>query len=144
MRQTTTKTISSRTKWILLAAIAAVPLAPLSVSAQLRSTQDGSALDANNRVGGTGRNDVGAGFRIDSRVSPIDIPTGNQIVTGNVTGNKQFRGPVGYRDANEFRGPTATDNSDNFIRQSSGSAEAALRRGEFNTSVPFYPGGRTV
>src|SRR3954447_23422020 len=73
----------------------------LPASAQYRR-QDGNALDANRRLGSNGTNDE-AGDRGGSRV------TGNQIVTGNVTGGREFRGPVGYRDPSEFRGPLGTD-----------------------------------
>jgi hypothetical protein len=138
------KTINPKAKWILLAAIAAVPVAGVPASAQYQSQQDGSALDANRRLGDDYRNTGASGYRIDNRIRSIDRPTGNQIVTGNVTGNRQFRGNVGYTDAREFRGATASDASDSFIRSSSGTAGAAFRRNDYNVSVPFYPSGRTV
>jgi hypothetical protein len=138
------KTINPKAKWILLAAIAAVPVAGVPASAQYQSQQDGSALDANRRLGDDYRNTGSSGYRIDTRIRSLDRPTGNQIVTGNVTGNRQFRGNVGYTDAREFRGATATDASDSFIRSSAGTAGAAFRRNDYNVSVPFYPSGRTV
>src|SRR5690349_13169319 len=107
------KTTNSKTKWILLAAIAAVPLAGVPASAQYQREQDGNALDGNRRVGDDYRNNTRAGYRIDNRITIIDRPTGNQIVTGNVTGNRQFRGNVGYTDPREFRGNTGMDASDN-------------------------------
>src|SRR5688572_9209016 len=139
-------TINARTKWILLAAIAAVPVAGVSMpaSGQYQNDQRGNALDANRRIGDDRSNDVARSYRFDNRVSPIQRPTGNQIVTGNVTGNRQFRGPAGYVSEREFRGSTASDPSDNFIRASAGTAGASRRMTDYNVSVPFYPGGRTV
>jgi hypothetical protein len=139
-------TINQRTKWVLLAAIAAVPLAglPTPAPAQYQSDQRGDALDANRRIGDSRSHTAGSTFRVDNRIDTVRQPTGNQIVTGNVTGNRQFRGPVGYRDAREFRGNTGSDVSDGFIRSSAGTAGAARRVTDYNVGVPFYPGGRTV
>ncbi len=139
------KNTNGRTKWILLAAIAAVPMAGLTApaSAQYRNEQRGDALDASRRVGTDRRHDVDPSYRHDVRREPIRQPTGNEIVTGNVTGNRQFRGDPGYRSAREFRGGTASDVSDDFIRSSSGTAGAA-NRANYNVGVPFYPAGRTV
>jgi len=50
--------------------------------------------------------------------------TGNQIVTGNVTGGREFRGPLGYSDAREFRDNTGFERSDRFIRDSNGAARS--------------------
>ena len=76
---TTTK--KSRTNWILLAAIAAVPVAGLTAPAwaQYQSDQRGNALDANRRIGDERSNDVSRSYRLDNRVSPVYQPTGNQI-----------------------------------------------------------------
>src|SRR5687768_10575208 len=65
-------------------------------SAQVRQEGAGRGLDANPRAGSAGRND-------DGRVGRGPLVTGNQIVTGNVTAGRQFRGPVGYSDPGEFR-----------------------------------------
>jgi tetratricopeptide (TPR) repeat protein len=85
-------------------------------SAQQRSNNDGRALDANTRVGSGRQNEPGgAGY---NRQGPM--VTGNQIVTGNVTAGRQFRGPVAYTDPNSFRGVTSGSFSDAFVRGSAG------------------------
>src|SRR4051812_5794668 len=73
---------------ILTAAVAAgLPLVAFSLpaSAQQRVNQDGRALDANTRVGSDGSNDPRNG--LDRRDQTV---TGNQVVTGNVSGNRSF------------------------------------------------------
>src|SRR6476659_4159901 len=75
--------------------------AALAAPASAQYRQDnGRALDANTRAGSGGQND-------DGRTGRGSLVTGNPIVTGNVTAGRQFRGPVGYSDPSEFRGPTA-------------------------------------
>src|SRR5687767_10064215 len=142
----TMNTMNARTKWILLAAIAAVPVAGLTAPAfaQYQNEQRGNMLDANRRIGDDRNNDTGRSYRLDHRIEAIRQPTGNQIIPGNVTGNRQFRGPAGYVSEREFRAGTASDVSDNFIRSSAGTAGASRRVTDYNVSVPFYPGGRTV
>src|SRR5262249_32235235 len=67
---------------------------------------------------------------------------GNQVVTGNVTGGAQFRGNINYTSPTAFRGPTAGDISDNFIKQSSGAPVMGLRSSQsYNNAQgvrPFY------
>ena len=68
--------------------------AALAAPASAQYRQDnGRALDANPRAGSNGENDTSAG---PGRTNPL--VTGNQIITGNVTAGRQFRGPVGYTD----------------------------------------------
>ncbi|HEV2293235.1 MAG TPA: hypothetical protein VGR35_05225 [Tepidisphaeraceae bacterium] len=138
---------SSRTKWILLAAIAAVPVAGVTApaGAQYQRVDRGDALDSNRRIGDDRRNSVSSSYRVDNtRIEAVRQPTGNQIVTGNVTGNRHFRGDPGYRSDREFRANTASDVSDSFIRSSAGTAGASNRVTNYNVAVPFYPAGRTV
>src|SRR5687768_4076595 len=106
-------------RWILTTAVAAATALPvLAVTsltfAQARVNQNGRLLDANNRVGGGGQNPD------DSRIRAPQNAIGNDIVTGNVTAGKHFRGRVDYTDPGAFRGQTAGINMDNFLRQSSG------------------------
>lgn len=120
---------------LTLAVVAAMPAVflPGVSQAQFRaSNQDGRALDANNRVGSGGYNQ-----RRD-----IDQPSGNQIVTGNVTAGRQFRGPVPYSDPNVFAGPSGTDSTDRFIRGSSGAPEYSTQV-DMTQPRPFY-GNRTI
>src|SRR5262249_51914193 len=66
---------------------------------------------------------------------------GNSLVTGNVTGGAQFRGTINYTSPTAFRGPTAGDISDNFIKQSSGAPVMGVQTNNFNNAQgvrPFY------
>jgi hypothetical protein len=91
-------------------------LAILGVVGQAAWSQNrvetGNVLDANNRIGSGGIN------------APVNRPVpgalGNAIVTGNVTGGRQFRGPVPYTDPGAFRGNISGVQMDSFIRGSSG------------------------
>src|SRR5262245_40545020 len=100
----------------MLVLSAAVTLTTSISTAQYR-VNNGNALDASNRSGSGGLNQGG-----DSRIGRGQYSgvTGNQIVTGNVTAGKHFRGFVPYGDARGFRGTTGSQASDFFIRGSSG------------------------
>jgi|GEM_PF-7128620 len=54
-----------------------------------------NAIDNNLQVGSGGRNSAQPTYNYNS---------GNDVVTGNVSGGRQFRGNVGYRATGEFRG----------------------------------------
>src|SRR5689334_19408617 len=90
-----------RAALLVAAGLVSVALAN-PASAQYRQ-DNGRALDANPRAGSGGQNDGGSPA---GRNNPL--VTGNQIITGNVTAGRQFRGPVGYSDPSEFRGPTSS------------------------------------
>jgi tetratricopeptide (TPR) repeat protein len=129
---------SRRRRRILTTAIAAaIPVFALtSISAaQQRINANGRVLDANNRVGSGGQNPD------DSRGRSPQNALGNDIVTGNVTGGKHFRGPIDYTDPNAFRGQTAGINMDNFLRQSSGPTQDSRLA---DTTVRFYGEGRAA
>src|SRR3954452_18504994 len=97
-----------------LLAAAGILATPHPVAAQYRSNNDGRALDANSRSGSGGQNDASP-----SAANRGQAVSGNQIITGNVTAGRQFRGPVPYSDPGSFRGPTAGSfSSDRFVRQS--------------------------
>src|SRR5690349_17092662 len=98
-----------------LLAAAGILAMPTSVAAQYRSNNDGRALDANSRAGSGGQNDASPTATGRGAVS------GNQIITGNVTAGRQFRGPVAYSDPGAFRGITSGSfSSDRFVRESAG------------------------
>lgn len=125
----------SAVRRLSLAVVAALPavVLPGVAQGQFRATnQDGRALDANNRVGSGGYNE-----RRD-----IVQPSGNQVVTGNVTAGREFRGPVPYSDPNVFAGPSGTDITDRFIRGSSGAPEYSTQV-DMTQPRPFY-GNRTI
>src|SRR3954449_12814386 len=108
----TTQTIG-RLNWVLAAAVSAALAS--SALAQYRVGSDGRSHDANNRIGSGGINDAQA-----TQAGPVNpYQLNNNIVTGQVTGGRQFRGFVPYSDPNVFHGTTAGSLSDNFIRQSS-------------------------
>jgi hypothetical protein len=122
---------------VLFAAAAAVPLfVTASAHGQYRVGQDGRALDANNRIGSGGNNPNDSTKRVG------EVLNGNDIVTGNVSGGKQFRGQIQYTAPNEFRGNTAGVNMDNFIKQSSGGTNGPDMR-LAQDAKPFY-GSRAV
>lgn len=135
--------MTTRTRTILLAAVAAaLPVFTFSLpaSAQTRVNQDGHALDANTRVGSDGSNTSRNGQ--DRRGQTY---TGNQVVTGNVSGARAFRGPVGYRDANEFSGPVAGLQTDRFIRDSAGAPTRSNPNIDYgNTPTAFYGDARST
>jgi len=105
---------------------------------QYRVGDDGRALDANNRVGSGGLNEGGA--RMPYGYGAL----GNNIVTGNVTGGREFRGFVPYTDPRAFRGPTAGGLSDRFIRQSSGAPFGGVPNNNAQVVQPFYGDSRAV
>jgi hypothetical protein len=96
-------------QWI--AAVAASVLASAVPSLGQYQVDRSAANDANSRAGSGGRNEV------NSRARPWD--NANDIVYGNVTGGKEFRGNVGSRDPFAFRGNAAGGNTDAFVRDSS-------------------------
>jgi tetratricopeptide (TPR) repeat protein len=129
---------SRRMTWVLAAAVVGVGLGgmPSSAQGQQRVGGDGRALDANNRVGSGGINEPGYG-------GPPGV-TGNQIVTGNVTGGQQFRGAVPYTDPFAFRGQTAGIQSDRFIRDSAGVPIGGVGQNNASALRPFYGQSQTV
>src|SRR6266850_7614481 len=109
-------TCSFKPHWIVKAAAAAVLLVSPFTFAQQRVGDEGRALDANNRVGSGGYN--------SGPITGNLIPSGNNIVTGNVTGGREFRGGVPYTDPREFRGNVGGQDFDRFIANSAGAPQA--------------------
>lgn len=72
----------------------------------------GNALDASNRVGSGGFNQKSANI-------PQNI-LNNAIVTGNVTGGREFRGNLPYGPSRAFRGNLAGSGTDRFVATSAG------------------------
>ncbi len=128
--------------WILAAAVSAVTLLPVSVSMAQYQINTGHTNDVNNRIGSGGQN---ADSRIGKSGQSSGV-TGNDIVTGNVTGGKAFQGFVPYGDPRAFRGTLAEHNSDIFIRDPSGTPYAADSGYNSNAqnARPFFGDGRGV
>jgi tetratricopeptide (TPR) repeat protein len=116
----------------------ALVLAALSSTsrAQYPAGQDGHANDANNRVGSNGFNTPRSGGGTVS---------GNNIVTGNVTAGKEFRGPVPYRDPRAFTGPVGGGFNEDFVKNSSGVPSSYGAPSNNASAVrPFYGDRRAV
>ncbi|HEV7302258.1 MAG TPA: hypothetical protein VGN72_23165 [Tepidisphaeraceae bacterium] len=121
------------------AAIGAALAVSSSVAvAQYRVGSDGRLNDANNRIGSNGYNTGGPIIR------PLNGGLGNNVVTGNVTGGREFRGPVGYTDPGAFRGSTADETTDRFIRGSSGASFTGAPQNNAQNVLPFYGSSRAA
>jgi tetratricopeptide (TPR) repeat protein len=126
--------------WRRAAVIVAVGLLATAgaASAQTRR-EDGRALDANSRVGSGGRNESAPNAMGNGQVG------GNQIITGNVTAGRQFRGVVPYTDPGSFRGLTSGSfSSDRFVRQSAGVPTRFGNDVDLTRPSTYYGSGRAV
>lgn len=72
--------------------------------------------------------------------NPIDL-SGNRIITGQVSGGKEFRGFVPYRSDTEFGAPLGSDAITPFLRQS---APINLGSRQPYLPQPYYVPSRTV
>ncbi len=85
---------------------------------------------------GTGRDPVSSGRNTGLRRSPNPVgSSGNDVITGNVSGDKYFRGNVPYRSATNFGGSTSSTSLDNFLRRSSDSSVYDYNSGRYK---PYY------
>ncbi len=119
---------------LMIAAASALAFA-LPAFGQQRVGSDGHALDANNRVGSGGYNTASGEQR---NITP------NEIIYGNVTGGRAFTGPVGSTDARAFRGPTAGNGTDRFVRDSSGAPAPYTPDAGIMQPQPYYGMSRGV
>ena len=96
----------------------------------------GSLLaDPSNPVG-TGREPVSSGRSPGLRKSPNPVDSSvNDVITGNVSGDKYFRGNVPYRSTTNFGGSTESTSLDNFLRRSSDSSVYDYNSGRYK---PYY------
>jgi tetratricopeptide (TPR) repeat protein len=104
------------TRYALLLASTLVPAMASLAHAQYR-IDNGTARDANNRVGSGGFN---SGTQLNGRINGL---AGNYIVTGNVTGGRAFRGSLGYTDPTSFRGSLGSASFDSYVRDSIGASQ---------------------
>ncbi len=129
--------MSKHTKHILLAAVMALPLGLGSVaSAQYRVGNDGRALDASNQIGSGGYNQEVGNRGV--------LVTPDDIVYGNVTAGREFRGGVNTFDAREFRGGTAGRATDQFVRNTAGVPLGSAPAQDLTTPRPFLGESRAV
>lgn len=117
---------------LAMAAVAAVPVIALAQYQVSGST--GRLLDANNRLGSSGINDARQGTGGYSA---------DDVVYGNVTRGRQFRGDITSTDPTAFRGDLSTP-SDNLVRDA---GPSVYQRGGVNerfTGQAFYGDQRGV
>ena len=123
---------------ILGAAVAAVAsaglLAPPAVAQQRVDT--GRVSDANPRAGSGGYNGGGRAYNPGA--------FGNDVVTGNVTGGREFRGNVPYGDVRSFRGGVGGVGTDNFVRDSAGVTTGGVVTNNASQVRPYYGEQTTV
>ena len=117
-----------------LAAVSVASLLTVPAMGQVRANQDGHANDASNRVGSGGYNTSTAGSRV----------TGDQIIYGDVTGGRQFTGPIHETDPKGFFGPNAGRITDNFVRGSSAAPQPYQPSFSLSDPQPFYGMARAV
>jgi tetratricopeptide (TPR) repeat protein len=120
-------------------------VAGMTVSAHAQNRiNTGNANDANNRIGSGGINPGGNQNR-----GPYVGYTSTDIVNGNITAAKTFRGYVPYRDPGAFAGPTASGGIggvDRFVRDSSGTPYSGFGGYNSNAAVarPYYGDSRAA
>src|SRR5438876_9314503 len=90
---------NGRNRWLVLAAAATLATTTIGYG-QYRTGDDGHARDANNRIGSGGLN--GGGSSSPYAVNGNQL--GNDLVTGNITAGRGFRGLVPYTAPGAFRG----------------------------------------
>ncbi len=117
----------------IIAAVSVVLAAAGWAGAQHQVDHSG-ANDANNRIGSGGRNIV--------REQPKPWQLSNDLVYGNVTGGKEFRGQASG-DPRAFRGSISTVTSD-FVRDSSGVSTGGQTSFNAQKTQQFYGDSRAV
>jgi hypothetical protein len=115
-----------------LAVAAAVLVLPaFFASAQQQTGSNGTALDANNRLGSGGVNTFRA-----------PVASGNDVIYGNVTQGRAFHGYSPITDPNSFQGFTAGRATSNFDKNSVGTGVPYQATGLPNVSTPYYSANR--
>jgi tetratricopeptide (TPR) repeat protein len=108
-----------RSSSTLSALVAAVMATSVTALAQYQvENSAGRALDSNLRLGSGGYN--------DTRALPNGV-TSEDVVYGNITRGREFRGNINSTDSRAFRGGTAGRNMDAFVRDSGGALPQGAR-----------------
>src|SRR3954471_23866218 len=108
-------TQSKSSRLLMLAAATALALTSHAMAQYL--IDNSRSLDANNRIGSTG---INSSYTQTLNNNGNSVATGNQIITGNVTAGRGFRGFVPSSAPTAFRGRTAGSGLDDFIKNSTG------------------------
>ena len=132
---------ASRSRKLIMAAVLAVGICglPTMVHAQHRVPQEGDALDANTRVGSGGSNRAPGNNPVNDRYR-----LGNNVVTGNVTGGRAFRGPILYGSDRDFRDFTGLQPSSHFAGISTGVSGSGQIINNSQFARPYYGGAQVV
>lgn len=130
------KQSTRRARLSMLAALAVASAAGVSEAQQRIDT--GRALDANTRLGSGGYN-TGR----DLNAPTFNNYVNNALVTGNVTGGREFRGNINYTDPRAFRGSLSGGGIDRFVRGSAG-VNAAPGLANTQTALPYFGDSRGV
>jgi len=127
----------NNTRKLLWAAVVTIPLglAPAAWG-QYRIGNDGRALDASNQVGS-------GGYNQPVRRSGVQV-TPDDIVYGNVTAGREFRGRINTFDPREFRGRTGGAGADQFVRNTAGVPLPSAPRTDLSVPQPFLGESRAV
>jgi len=134
----------------LLVAAAALPAVflaapPARAQYQIDNTRSN---DANNRLDSNGYNGNGPGinrpYGAFSGGNGNQVVTGNQIINGNVTAGREFRGFVPYTDPRAFRDGAAGSGLDRFIAGSAGAPIGNSANIDLTRPMPFYGESRGV
>ncbi len=109
--------------------------------------QNGGALDANQAVGSGGRYTGSASNQYQYGTGYGGYGSygsfGNNLITGNITGGRQFRGDIGYTDSRSFRDDVGGSSFDAFSRSSSGVTTGGQSLDYASRVAPYY-GDQTV
>ena len=85
---------------------------------------------------GTGREPSSSGRSEGLRRTPNPIDSSsNDIITGNIAGDKYFRGSVPYGSTTDFGGTSESTSLDNFLRRSASSSTYDYNTGKYK---PYY------
>lgn len=128
---------SKRLTWVLAAA-AGLTVAG-AVQGQYLTGTDGRMREQNNRIGSGGLND-----------GPQRMPnmtTGNfnnALITGDLTGGRNFRGDVNYTSPRAFRGPVSGIRTDSFIKESSGAPFGGSLQNNAQAVQPYFGASKGV
>lgn len=102
----------------MIKCLGAISVAFSSLALGQTRVRDGHALDANNMIGSGGLN-TPVNARPWNPALGYSTLSGNQIVTGNVTGLGYFHGNIAYSDSHEFHGRSSANYSNHLIARSS-------------------------